>query len=380
MKSGIGHIALLLTILSASFIGSAMAQDTAASRFDRWDRDGNGRLTKAELPPALQKNFDRIDRNGDGHISRQEDAAVRNRAQQVSGQGRRQAKLPEGFEKISDLDYSGAGNPRQMLDLFLPESRSADQKLPLLVFIHGGGWRNGNKTSGLGRIAPFLQDGRMAGASVGYRLSAEAQWPAQIHDCKAAIRFLKAHADQYGIDADRIAVMGTSAGGHLVAMLGVTGDVPDLEGEIGEHGDRSSEVACVVNFFGPSDLLSMNGEGGTMDHEAPDSPESLMLGGPMLERRELARQASPINHVSKADEPMLIVHGDEDPLVIFSQSVKLEKALEAAEVSAVLIKVEGGGHGKGFGPKVTELVGAYLRQQLLGADGEIADQVVKAGE
>ena len=364
--------------------GEVEAQENkpSSSRFDRWDKNGDGQLSKEELPEALRKNFDRIDRDGNGSISREEDAAVRSRsrAQQAGNQRRVQSRLPEGIEKIADVDYAGNDNLRQKLDVFLPKVRSSDKPVPLLVFIHGGGWRNGDKASGLSRLAPFLANGKMAGATVAYRLSDEAQWPAQIHDCKAAIRFLKASADQYCIDPDRIAAMGTSAGGHLVAMLGVTGDVPELEGEIGEHGDQNSEVACVVNFFGPSDLLSMNGEGGTMDHEAPDSPESLMLGGPILERKDLARQASPITHVSKADEPMLIVHGDKDPLVIFSQSVKFEKALEAKGVSTTLIKVEGGGHGKGFGPKVNELVAAFLAQKLWGAEGEVVDQTVKAVE
>jgi acetyl esterase/lipase len=375
------RVALFLTLVVFHFSGSLSAQEPEKSRFDRWDKNGDGKLTRDELPAAPRKNFDRIDRNGDGHISREEDAAVGNRNQQAAeNQKSGQARLPEGVKKLADLDYAGNDNPRQKLDLYLPAVRSADKPLPLLVFIHGGGWRNGNKASGLGRIAPFLQDGKMAGASVGYRLSDEAQWPSQIHDCKAAIRFLKAHADEYGIDADRIAVMGTSAGGHLVAMLGVSGDVPELEGKIGEHGDQSSEVACVVNFFGPSDLLSMNGEGGTMDHEAPESPESLLVGGPILERKDIARQASPITHVSKADEPMLIVHGDKDPLVIFSQSVKFEKALEAAEVPTTLIRVEGGEHGKGFGPTVNKLVAAFLRQQFFGGEEKVTDQVIKAGE
>jgi len=368
--------------MSAVSVG-AQDQDRGASRFERWDKNRDGRLLPDELPAALRKNFSRVDRDGDGAISREEDAAIRNRNSGPPAQQRRQAKLPVGIQTLANLDYSGNDNPRQTLDLYLPVDhvgKEADA-LPLVVFIHGGAWRSGDKASGINRLKPFLGEGKFAGASVGYRLSDEAQWPSQIHDCKAAIRFLKANATKYGIDSDRIAVFGTSAGGHLVAMLGVTGDVPELEGEIGPHlNDAGSEVACVVNFFGPADLLNMNGEGGTMDHEAPDSPESLLVGGPILERKDIARDASPITYVSERDEPMLIVHGDKDPLVIFSQSVKFEKALEAKGVPTTLVRVEGGGHGKGFGPKVTEVVGKFLDQQLRGADGQVADQVITAGE
>lgn len=379
IKSLAGFSVLAISLLCPAMAG-AQTTGQAASRFDQWDTNGDGKLVPDELPAALRRNFERVDRDGDGAISREEDAAIRNRAGGKSEQGQR--GVPDGIKKLADLDYSGNDNARQKLDLYLPEggATEAAKALPLVVFIHGGGWRSGDKASGISRLKPFLEEGKYAGASIGYRLSGEAAWPAQIHDCKAAIRFLKAHAGEYGIDADRIAVYGTSAGGHLVAMLGVAGDVPELEGQIGSHLDMSSEVACVVDFFGPSDLLSMNEEKGAIDHDAPNSPESLMLGGPMLERKDLAKQASPLTHVSADDKPTLIVHGDEDPVVIFSQSVKFETALEAVGVPVTFVKVKGGGHGKGFGPRVTAIVAEFLAQQLLGVDGKVTDQTVAAGE
>jgi len=376
-----GFAIFAVGLLSTCPVG-AQAPGQSPSRFDQWDKNDDGKLLPDELPFALRRNFDRVDRNGDGAISREEDAAIRNRTADKPTSGKAQAKLPDGLKIKSDLDYSGNNNARQKLDLYLPEGHVADagEALPLVVFIHGGGWRNGDKASGINRLKPILEGGSYAGASVGYRLSAEASWPAQIHDCKAAIRFLKAHAGEYGIDPDRIAVYGTSAGGHLVAMLGVAGDVPELEGEIGSHLDVSSDVACVVDFFGPADLLSMNEIKGAIDHNAPNSPESLMLGGPILERQDMAKEASPITHVSAQDPPFLIVHGDKDPVVIFSQSVKFEAALEAVGVSTALIKVAGGGHGKGFGPAITGVVVDFLAQQLLGADGTVTDGTVAAGE
>jgi acetyl esterase/lipase len=148
-----------------------------ASPFDRWDTNGDGKLSREELPEPIRRNFERADANGDGFLSREEDAAIRrNRPPGAGGQGA--ARLPEGVKKISTLDYAGTGNPRQKLDLYLPEKREEKALLPVIVFIHGGGWQNGDKNGGGGKVAPFVASGKFAGASNGYRLSGEAQWPA----------------------------------------------------------------------------------------------------------------------------------------------------------------------------------------------------------
>lgn len=350
---------------------------SAQSRFEQWDKNGDGQLAKEELPAPLQKNFKRVDLNGDGFISRAEDEAIRSRM----GKGKGKGSAPEDIKVIADIDYAGTKNPRQALDLFLPEGHGKESEaLPLLVFIHGGGWAKGDKASGGRRINDYVSSGKYVGASIGYRLTDEAQWPAQIHDCKAAIRWLRANAAEYGIDPDRIAVWGTSAGGHLVAMLGVAGDVAELEGEIGSHLEISSEVTCVVNFFGPSELLTMNDYPGKMDHNAPESPESKLVGGALQENPDMAKNASPITWVSGADEPSLIVHGTKDELVPYPQSVDLEKALEAAGVPTILLTVDGGGHGAGFGPAVDAAVIAFLGQQLYGKEVELSDSTVAAGE
>ncbi|MCB1079564.1 MAG: alpha/beta hydrolase, partial [Verrucomicrobiae bacterium] len=271
-------------------------------------------------------------------------------------------------------------NPRQKLDLFLPEKPASEGPLPVIVFIHGGGWKNGDKSSGGGKVAPLVATGKYAGASIGYRLSDEARWPSQIHDCKAGIRWLRAHAKEYGLDPDRIAVWGTSAGGHLVAMLGVSQGVEGLEGEIGSNLDQSSRVTCVLDFFGPTELLTMGDHPSTIQHNSPESPESKLIGGALQEHPDRAKSASPIEHVTQDDAPTLIVHGTEDPLVPFPQSVDFEKKLEAAGVPVILMTVEGGGHGKGFGPSVNTMAEAYLAKQLLGESREVADTKVKAGE
>lgn len=288
--------------------------------------------------------------------------------------------MPDGVKKVADLDYAGNDNPRQKLDLYLPEKPATEEALPVIAFVHGGGWRNGDKNGGGGRVTPFVATGRYAGVSIGYRLSDEARWPAQIRDCKAAIRWIRAHAAEYRLDPDRIAVWGSSAGGHLVAMLGVSRGIADLEGDIGPNTAESSQVACVVDYYGPTEMLTMGDHDSSFDHNAPNSPESKLLGGAVQENPEKAKSASPIEHVSADDAPFLIVHGDQDKVVPYPQSADFEKKLESAGVPAVLIRVEGGGHGQGFGPATGEAVKSFLARQLLGEGDGVADGAVKAGE
>ena len=248
----------------------AFAQDRAP--FDLWDKNSDGQLAREELPEAARRHFDKADTNRDGQLSRDEDRIFRQR-------NRGQVPI-EGVSVQRDIPYADSEHPRQQLDLLLPEKRDSDTALPVIAFIHGGAWRGGDKRSGIQRLAPFVASGEFAGLSIGYRLSADATWPAQIHDCKAAIRWIRANAAKHNLDPDRIAVWGSSAGGHLVAMLGVSGEVEALEGKLGEHLDQDSRVQCVVNFFGPSELLTMGDHPSSIAHNAPESPESLLVGGP----------------------------------------------------------------------------------------------------
>lgn len=363
----------VIAFFLAFFLSGATAQQPGSSRIERWDRNGDGKLSREELPEPLRKNFDRVDKDGDGFISKEEDAAIGTRP--GGGPGPR-----EGVKKLADLDYAGTGNPRQTLDLYLPEKPVGSEPLPLIVFIHGGGWQGGDKNGGGAKVGAYVASGKYAGASIGYRLSGEAQWPSQIHDCKAAIRWLKAHAGEYGLDPDRIAVWGTSAGGHLVAMLGVSDGVEELEGKIGTHLDQNAKVHCVIDFFGPSELLTMGDHESIIDHNAPNSPEAKLIGGPVQDHPDKAKNASPIEHITADDAPHLIVHGDKDPTVPYPQSVDYEKRLASAGVPATLVTVAGAGHGKGFGPTVEKVVAAYLEKMLLGEEKEIADKTIPAGE
>ena len=235
----------------------------------------------------------------------------------------------------------------------------------MIVYIHGGGWKNGSKESVTGKLASYLKTGSFAVAAINYRLSGESIWPSQIHDCKAAIRWLKGNAKKYGIDANRLAVWGNSAGGHLVAMMGVSGDIESLEGKLGKHLDQNSRVNCVVDFCGPSHLLSMGRFPSKIDHDAPSSPESQLIGGAIQENKKSANNASPITYVTMDDAPILIVHGTDDPLVPFNQAVIFHSALRKAGVKCDFLGMEGMGHGLG-GTEVESRVRKFLESQLLG--------------
>lgn len=242
----------------------------------------------------------------------------------------------DGIKKIADLAYVANGQPRQRLDVYLPAKSTGVR--PLVAWIHGGGWTGGSK-AGVA-AAPLLAAG-YAVASIEYRFSQDAVYPAQIEDCKAAIRWLRAHAAEYEIDPAHIGVWGASAGGHLVALLGTTGEVHDFDK--GENLDQSSAVQCVIDWFGPSDFLHWGDDNAAMNR--PDSLVSKLLGGPVSEKGELARAASPLSFVTAKAAPFLIMHGDQDTIVPLQQSESLNLALQKAGVPSELITIKGSGHG-----------------------------------
>ncbi len=193
-------------------------------------------------------------------------------------------------------------------------------------------------------------------ASINYQLSSHAIFPAQIHDCKTAIRWLRAHAHEYKIEAEHIGIWGSSAGGHLMALVGTSGDVAELEGDLGNH-DQSSHVQAVCDWFGPTNLLLMNkqsGDFGTMNHDAAGSPESLLLGGPLQQVPEKATLANPLSYVTPDDPTFLIVHGDKDPLVAWQQSQLLADALKASKCDVQFTIVPGAGPGGFSDPQIKD--------------------------
>ena len=268
-----------------------------------------------------------------------------------------QQQLPPDVTVHRDVEYAKSPQKALLLDLYLPKS---EKPTPLVVWVHGGAWRGGSKANP--PALPLLRDG-YAVASISYRLSQDAVFPAQIHDCKAAIRYLRANAKRHNIDAERIGVWGSSAGGHLVALLGAAGDVKELEGDLGEHDDVSSRVRCVVDFFGPTDFLKMGKN--AQDHDAPDSPESRLIGGPIQQNPEKVARANPITYVTPDDPPFLILHGDQDNLVPLNQSELLRDALRKANVPVTFKVMEGMGHGF-RGPEPLRMVREFFEKHLKG--------------
>lgn len=270
-------------------------------------------------------------------------------------------RIPDGVKVVRELPYAPGGHERHKLDIYTPDSAPAGAKLPLVVWVHGGGWQNGTKNA---CPALWLVPRGYVVASINYRLSSHATYPAQIEDCKAAIRWLRANAAKHGIDGERIGAWGSSAGGHLVALLGVTGDVKGFDK--GENLGVSSAVQAVCDFFGPTDFLQMSKFPSTIPHDSPTSPESKLIGGAIQEHKDKVARANPLTFVSRGDAPFLILHGDKDPLVPVHQSELLEATLKQSGVEVTLVKLEGAGHGgQPFNqPEQQQRVAAFFDKHL----------------
>ncbi len=248
-------------------------------------------------------------------------------------------QAPADAKILKDIEYANVSGKSLKLDLYLPKSQASSPKPALLVWIHGGGWRGGNKEA---TPITFLVGKGYALASISYRLSDVATFPAQIHDCKGAIRWLRAHAGEYGYDATKIGISGGSAGGHLVALLGTTAEVKELEGETGANTDQSSRVQAVVDYFGPTDFPRLAEQG---HPEFTTSLSALMLGTPISSGKKQAELASPLYHVTKDDAPVLIIQGTKDPLVFVPQSRAFHDAYQKLSLESHLEIIEGGAHG-----------------------------------
>jgi acetyl esterase/lipase len=249
-----------------------------------------------------------------------------------------------GIKVERDLVYGKGGDVDLQLDLAVPAEGKGP--FPTIVCVHGGGWRGG-KRQDVGQLTQLLAKKNFVAATVTYRLAPKYQFPAQIEDCKAAVRWLRANADKYRIDADRIGAVGFSAGGHLVCLLGAADDKAGLEGA-GGNPSQSSRVQAVVSFFGPTDFTDRN-----WDKSAEDFFLVPFLGGSFEDKKEAYRKASPIVYATADDPPFLFFHGTKDKLVGIDQSEKMNKKLQAAGVSARLVTMQDEGHGWG-GAKMTQ--------------------------
>jgi acetyl esterase/lipase len=248
-------------------------------------------------------------------------------------------QLSSKVEITRDVVYAQMGGRELALDLYWHPG--ADEPEPLVVWIHGGAWMSGNK-SWMPPVLHLLDNG-FAMASIDYRLSQEALFPAQIEDCKAAIRWLRTNAARYNLNPDCVGAWGESAGGHLAALLGTAGGVAAWDQQ-GGNREYSSRVQAVCDWFGPSDLLQMGGMKSGLDHNAPDAPEALLIGGPVQENKERAKQVNPITYITPETPPFLIMHGEQDDVVPVGQSELLHRALIEAGLDSTLMIIPGMGH------------------------------------
>ena len=257
------------------------------------------------------------------------------------------------------------------LDLWVPDTAGPP---PLVIWVHGGGFMFGDRrdlpeTLRPNQVFDALLEAGLAVATIDYRHALEAPFPAQLHDAKAAVRYLRAHADELGISTGRIGIAGESAGAHIAALVGLTAHRPDLEGSHGVVGPSSS-VDVVVDWYGPVDLASMPRKAPPPPVAAKLPPELLVAPEDQLTRGlegAALADASPVTHVTPEAPPFLLVHGSADWLVPFEQSEQLHAALTAAGVSSTLVPVEGAQHifaGSDDIEGVVELTVGYLKEAL----------------
>jgi acetyl esterase/lipase len=256
-----------------------------------------------------------------------------------------------------DIEFANVAGHSLKLDLYMP----IQQKPPhLVVWIHGGGWQGGSKDN---CPVSWLTDHGFAVASISYRLTDKAIFPAQIHDCKAAVRWLRANARKYGYRHEKMAVAGSSAGGHLAALMGTSGDVTELEGTVGGNLDHSSRVDAVIDFYGATDFILRSK---TQPHRANKKGSVVyrLLGGGADTEVELAKLASAAHHVTSDDPPILVFHGDEDNTVLLDQSQRLHEVYTRAGLPISLHVLEGVGHGgrRFYEGRNRELIINFLEQ------------------
>jgi acetyl esterase/lipase len=270
------------------------------------------------------------------------------------------ASTPPNYIKTTDILYAVIDGRELGLDLYLPND--VDNP-PLLVWVHGGRWLRRTKED---IFTTALVEEGFAIASIDFRLSVDAPFPAQIHDIKAAIRFLRANATTYGYDATRIGIHGRSSGGHLTALVGVTNGSQELEGSVGEHLDQSSDVQAVVSYFGASNLTSILDQSTPFGVTLRSAALALLLGGSLEQKMELAKLASPVFHVDATDPPLLLLHGDQDPQMPINQAHELHGVYKEHGLPVHFEVIHGAVHGSEefFDQKRNALVTAFLKEHL----------------
>ncbi|WP_160680115.1 alpha/beta hydrolase [Clostridium sp. C8-1-8] len=219
------------------------------------------------------------------------------------------------------------------------------KKFPCIVYVQGSAWMKQNLYANIPQLSKFAERGYVM-ALVEYRPSQVAPFPAQVQDVKTAIRYLRKNASEYNIDSNNIAVWGDSSGGHTAVLVGITQEMENIDVE--EYSEYSAKVNAVIDYYGPTDITKMNEVASIADHISSDSPEGLLIGGVnVIENKGKAEKTNPINYISKEKTipPILIMHGNKDPLVPFEQSILFYEALKAHDKESDFYKLKGAYHG-----------------------------------
>jgi len=268
------------------------------------------------------------------------------------------AQVGDKAKVYQNVEYAKVDGQSMLIDLYVP--KGASEPVPVIVWIHGGAWRENNKD--WCAATRFIDHG-YAAVSISYRLTGVARFPAQIHDCKGAIRWLRANAAKYNIDPDRIGVFGASAGGHLAALLGTSGGVKELEGTVGGNLEYSSNVQAVCDWFGPIDLARMYRGLPKGDWRIDVFVD--LLGGHLARVEARAELASPDTHIDASDPPVLVMHGEIDDVVPMEQSIQFQKNLRKAGVETRFVAIAGSGHWL-EGPEIDKVMLNFFNSNLKG--------------
>lgn len=250
------------------------------------------------------------------------------------------AALSTKAATMNDITFASIDGKPLLLDLYMPEAANP----PLVVYVHGGAWRAGDKSSGAA-FAERLAGHGFAVASLDFRQSTEAPFPANVHDIKAGIRYLRAKAADYGYDASRIAITGESSGAHLALLVGVSNGHPELEGTVGDNLGTSSDVQTIVSYFAATDLTTILSQSTPFGINLREPSLKQLLGALPDENEALARLASPVFHVKADSPPLYLLHGDRDPQMPINQSLQMWGVYKEQGLDVHFVAVHGAAHG-----------------------------------
>lgn len=282
-----------------------------------------------------------------------------------------------------DIHYAANDNAQQSLDVYVPDNPSY-VPMPVVIYLPGGLWQDVDKDEAPGRLLSLVTSGDYAVVSVNYRTTDEAQWPAQLHDVKAAIRWVRARADQYGFDPQRIALWGRESGGHLALMAAVTNSAQDMAGTLGPYAHIRSDVAAVVNYAGVSDVNALLGQDSDIDRSSSTAPEAALIGGLLTQNSDIASAASPVHYIRQTTPPVFTAHSSDDSVTPFAQSRRLHQILEDAEIESYLVNLVQAGSPTAEPVEADSAWGradaravSFLNRVLLGSDTRVSTSSIE---